>query len=946
MFKKLIAVAMIILLVNASVGLAPQVFAQSPAVSYLCEIGKKYYNQGSTADALHEFNKALMIDPQNSVALDYVRKINQEGYTSPDIYTPDIHTQVSQYSPSRDEAINAALDRFSGNREPTAFQPATVQRTAAQQPTMIAQNSYYPPSIPVTASRPYVPPKKNAPQGEPWLKVSGEVDAAVGMNSQGETIWKRANYDLNEKNWRILSQDAFNNGVNTADPAIYDRLNVKLDTPKDKDGFGFHANISIDPWSFTGKTDKVTLTGAGGDSANVQLKYWSNTGYTVNSSVFTLKNGDTFNLPELKVKNGMTVPTTITTTWGNIFTIPAMKIHQEFMPLRELWFDYKSDDFIKIRVFPLATENQAYTSDDPLGLSNHHIYWEDSPWLRAWKPGNFNSGATPISFTKGYWDNSDSFFVKDSNGIRLTALRGFYINLNPTEKTSITTTWASPKDFWQEYGDFDNIEGASRIKYSANDKLNLGLTHTMRMGYVDDGTKIDSRNQVLGGDASYEFTEGTKLIGEVAGSQSSYDLTNDTYRSKKNGGAYFVSLVNRYPEKEIINTSYDSIRADKNESFMSKFRFLFARMDKGFDPTLSSYRQTREDSYWSRHIHFRQPFDYFYQGLYGAPMSIDDINAFAIGDGLDTDRQVYGFRWEGFWSDKFNNLFDIRNVHTTDGTYVETVARDEATWKINEQLTAKALGIYQHMPKTTAGKDPFIYDSVTGQYLDDFSADPIKGGLDASLKTGSLGLEYAFTDWLSVNGVYEITNDYTLAYGDFPRGDLSSAQPSNVFIENGNTYLSNRPFLYDQQFFPQPPYPFYDIYKAGILFLPVDKVQVYFDYTYNQFKKAGQISDEMNHVGAEIAYLPTKALGFYLRYTYSLWEDLDRVVAGDDKVTGHHNIFAAIRYMLSKDQEFDLEYGFSPNYPIVEGTTADPYGGGLQTIDTQHFIRLFYKQKF
>jgi hypothetical protein len=884
-FEKLLLVLIAAMLLNFNSGAAGRVFAQSEAAEFLCEIAVNYYKQGAIEDARHEFKKVLMIDPDNLLAQKYIRMIAQ------------------------DEAISDPGKSVVLKKE--------------------------------------ILPEKSPPAREPEkIIVSGELQAGFGIESD-DFIWKRANADMNEKNWRILSDDGFNRKENTFDPGIYDSLSVKVETPAQNEGLGFHAKMNIDPWAFTGKSDKITLTGSGGDKAEVQLKYWSNTGYTLNESVYTSSKGDSFNLPEIKVKDNKTAATTITSNWGNTFSIPEMKIRKEFQPFRELWVDYKQDDHLKLRVFPIAGENEAYSSDDPLGLSNRHVYWTDSPWLRRWQEGNFNSDAAPVSFTKGYWDNSISFMAKDSTGARLTGLRGFSFDLRPDEKTDFTTTWAAPKDPWQDYGEVNNLSGAARLKLSPSDNSRFGLLYTQRLGFTEDGGKTDSSNQVLAGDLAYELSPGMKFTAEVAASQSQNDKTNEEYKTKSRGNAYYVSLVNCYPQKDIIDLDYGQISAERSDTFLSKTRIFFSHMDQGFEPALADYRGTRQDSSWSRHLHFHQPLEYFYKGLYSGALNFDDIQSCAIGDGIDIGRDVVGLRWQLSLRDDFSNLFDTREVHDTDGRYLESVTRDEMTWKINDQLTAKALGLYQHLPKTKAGVDPFIYDGRTGIYLTDWSSAPIEGGLDPSLKTGSLGLEYAFTPWLKLNGVYELTNDYSLAYGNFPRGAWNSAQPSDVYYENGNAYLRNRNFLYDQHLFPQPPYDFYNVFKAGLTLIPMDKLELYFDYTRNEFEKAGQVSDSMNHFGAEIGFMPSDKLGFYLRYTYSLWQDLDKLQEGNTDPTGHHNVFAAVRYMPSKDDEFTLEYGVSPNYSyIADSQTFDPYGGNLVAIDTQHIVRFFYRKKF
>lgn len=950
---KKLKLLLILACVIALIFTANQASASSEIVEFLIDLGTSYYDEGRYDQALTEFKKVLVLEPDNAIAAEYIETIKEAEEEIEQIETEQIQARQAE-----EPAVEPIPEYIAPEVSESITQPIIepVNESLLEPETFEQEFTPQPPpasAIPVTA--PFIPgvsapvPAKPASDKKDDIKhlqigkviVSGEVQMAAGMDSGGNAIWNRSNFDLNEKNWRILSRDVYNYRENTYDPGIYDRLKVILNTPEEDNGFGFHADITIDPWSFTRKSEKMTITGAGGDSAEIQLKGFGNSNYMMNSSVYTTQNNDTFSIPEIKVVDGTSVPTNITSKWTNTFVIPAMDVDYEFQPIRELWVDYKQDDYLKLRVFPIATEKQAYSSDDPLKLSNNRTYWEDSPWLRAWKKGNYNS--TSGSFTKGYWDDSISFGTRDSSGNRLTALRGFSFNLNPGEETSFTTTWATPKDPWQYYSDIDNIGGATRVKQVVGDKVALGLTHTARIGMVDGGSTVDSRVNVLAGDASYEFIEGTKAVTEVAASQGKYDITNSTYMTRSRGNAYFFSLVNRYPRMEILNTSYDRIQPEKDESFMSKVRFMAVHMDKGFDTPLSSYRQTRKDSYWSRHIHFRQPLNYFYESLFYPSMNSADLSAFAIGDGVDIGRDVIGMRWKVSLEDSFSNLFDIRNVHTVEGKYVETVARDEAELKVTDKLTAKALGIYQDMPKTKAGIDPFIYDSLTGIYLTNSA---VKDGTDPSLKTGSLGMEYEFTDWVRVNGVYERTNDYTLAYGDFPRGILCDANMSNTYYEYGNKYMRELNYLYSQQYFPSAPYPFYNVYKAGIMLTPTDKTQIYLDYTRNDFEKAGQISDGMNHYGAEIGYLPSKKLGFYTRYTYSRWQDLDRVIEGDTKTVGHHNIFISTRYAPTPEQEFDIEYGVSPNYPVIESTTSDPLGGSLQTIDTMHIIRLYYRRKF
>jgi hypothetical protein len=105
----------------------------------------------------------------------------------------------------------------------------------------------------------------------------------------------------------------------------------------------------------------------------------------------------------------------------------------------------------------------------------------------------------------------------------------------------------------------------------------------------------------------------------------------------------------------------------------------------------------------------------------------------------------------------------------------------------------------------------------------------------------------------------------------------------------------------------------------------------------------------MNHIGMEAAYSFSAKIKLFLRYTYSRWNDLDRLTAGDTKAVGHHNFFAELMYKASADEDLVLQFGEASRMPIMgEMMTIgwDPYGSSLRSIDTQHIVRLFYRKKF
>jgi len=907
-------------------------FAFAPTSEYLCEIGIGFYRQGRYEDALGEFNKALMADPENTTAKKYIDKIFTELKLS-EVQTAEVaRKDVPVYA--QETAIQENTPVSTGETAPAPSREETINKVMDG----LKQQQ---------VSKGKILPEKKE-KAKPGIKISGETQLSFGVQSPDDFIWKRANFDLNEKHksWRVTSDAAFNRKFNTFDPRIYDSLSMNLDT-ENKEGINFHSNLTVDPWSFTGKSDKVTVTGSNGDTAEVQLFYWSNTGYILNDTLYTGLRGDTIGIPEVKSRNGKIDPFTVTSNrFGATYNIPSMKISRQFQPVREFWMDYNNDDQVKFRAFAIGYQDQAYTSDDPLTITNHGIWWKDSKWLRKYTAGNYNSADTSSSYTKGRWDDSLSFISKDSTGKYLTALRGFSLNLQPQEATSFDATFATPKHLWQDYAEVDNIIGTGRLKHSLADNLMIGGTITSRLGYkTESGHRLDSKNFVGGVDLGYELSDGMKLQAEVLSSKSNYDIANSTYKTESKGNAYYFSFISRYPKESVMDLryGYDEIMMDKDEDFLLKSKFYAARMDKGFDSALSDYHNTRQDVFWSRHIHFRRPLSYYGASMEQYSSNWPELNATRIGDGIDIGRSVLGFRFEYLLRDRLSNLFDVRNVHDDRGKFVENVARDEATVKVTDKMTAKLLGIYHRLPKTTGGIDPFIYDGSTGEFWQNSA---VSDGEDPSTKTGSFGLNYDFFDWVSLNGIYERTNDYSLAYGDFPRNVLrNDTTMYGTYYQNDNLYRYVQPFLFNQGFFPQAPYSYYNVFKCGMLLRPLENMEVYLDYARNEFEAASLNSDSMNHIGLEVGYMPTKKLGMAMKYIYSRSQDIDRLQSGITSPVGHHNFFSELRYMPSKDDEFIFQYG-EGNTSVIGNMALDPYGGSMLTLDTQHIIRAYYRRRF
>jgi hypothetical protein len=268
---------------------------------------------------------------------------------------------VSASDESRLLLVQAELDFYEQNALQPAPAPSFVQPAVAMFPTKPASQALF-----------------------TKVRISGAVRAAVGLESDGTAFFTRANADLNERNYRLLTDRQLNNFSNTYDPAVYSRIKVVVDASI-QDAVGMHLNVTVDPWSYTGKTAMKTVTSNWGDTADIQYLFWGNTGYTVNQNYVTGRFGDSFAMPEIKVTKGRVPATTVngswTDNWGgpHVFNVPEMKIDYNFQPVRELWFDLKPTDILSFRVFPLAYQDQALNSDDPLKLSNNKTFWEESP---------------------------------------------------------------------------------------------------------------------------------------------------------------------------------------------------------------------------------------------------------------------------------------------------------------------------------------------------------------------------------------------------------------------------------------------------------------------------------------------------------------------------------------------------------------------------------------
>ena len=759
--------------------------------------------------------------------------------------------------------------------------------------------------------------KETTPLQGDRVKVSGRYRLAAGVNSD-HFIANDSNSDLQDRDYHFVFGERLNN---TYDPAIYSQYLLNVDfSPLDK--MNIYTQIVADPWSYVGQTgEQVKQSDIGGEVVRYNLKYFGANNSTIAESYRTTV-ADQVGFPVMKIKDGQTPLTTIhgfydfnQPTGGIPFTIPQMDLDYEFRPIRKFWVDYNEDQW-HARVFALADQNQALTTDDPLQLSNHKDYWQQSPWLYQYQPIQFYSDG---SIQRGYYSDTLSFFAQDSEGNRLVLLKGVSVEAD-LGKTYIASTVAAPYTPWDEkYFEADNIPGVVRIKHQATDKLMVGGTYGFRNGLVKNS--LADFNQVIGVDAKYQINQNVKAKAEVAGSHRERDIqTNQQLRTSTQGYAYKTQVEGSYDHK------YDG---------HTDFQLSFTQMDQSFDPSLSRYSNTRDDHSWGNHITFR---DY-------SP----DLEAFRLGDGVDINRFVIRFDWkEKLFKDKFMNLFDIRNVHKENNTaYKETVLRDEATYKFDKKTTFKGLFRWQGLPQTTPYIEPFLSNYYFLGLSDPSSATfqniAVPADVDPSRFTYSGGVQYVFNPQWTGEGAFEYTNDIP----DFPRGILNgNFRDANDRVDGLLLdHITN--FLYGQSALGGvPPYKYFNVFRERVIYKPeIDsRATVTFHAAQNSYKFATGIDDNMTHQGISLAYNFSKKLSFFTDLTHSQLIDLPRLITTnyqESNFDDHYNFYASADYKISASSVFRAEYGLfglGLDAPQINPYSATAFS--LPTIDTEHLFRV------
>jgi len=612
-----LAIVFFLSLAPCRVFIAPA-FASTEAAEYLCELGRFLSSQNRFDEALVEFKKALVVDPGNKTARQQINEIFQKeiSFSVPSRQSSTPKSNIVSSKKTQKSNLTPAANPPKSNVIPK--RPEQPKTTLKEQPSrseikpLAKKENTAPPErkpsrdeeinkILSDLGKNKPERKKIAGESEPKeladipVKLGGEVRIGLGFTGK-DAIWKEANADKigvpREKNWRYLWGDE---QYNTYDKKIYDRLSLNMQT-KFRSPFNAYVEVTADPWTFLGKNHvDIPANDGTGDSVEMDLKYWSADSSVINET-YRSRAGRIVRLKEIKVHNGDTTTSgMVVAPSNNVFgTIQPMDVKRVYRPLRKMWFDYKQDDYV-VKLFPVSDQYEALTSDDPLKISNNHVYWEESPWLDSYEPSRtFYDDVTvpnPVTFIKkGKWVRSMSYFTRDSSDDyphRLTFLRGLSFKADPGPY-SLEGALATPLNLWDDYRSASSVHGALKLKVPVGNSLDLGFTTTSKVG-LHHGAR-EALNQVESFEAAYKFSDTAKAYAQI--SESHTDVSEELDNHTRYDGVGTK-----------VGFAYDAQKNAKSGIYQGEF--YYAHLDNNFYPALSNYRYTRTDSQsFARHIYF------------------------------------------------------------------------------------------------------------------------------------------------------------------------------------------------------------------------------------------------------------------------------------------------------------------------------------------------------
>jgi hypothetical protein len=127
----------------------------------------------------------------------------------------------------------------------------------------------------------------------------------------------------------------------------------------------------------------------------------------------------------------------------------------------------------------------------------------------------------------------------------------------------------------------------------------------------------------------------------------------------------------------------------------------------------------------------------------------------------------------------------------------------------------------------------------------------------------------------------------------------------------------------------------------------LEELEFSLDWTRNEFEYAGQIDDNLNHVGVTAAWAPRPRFTLAGQYVTSWAIDVNTNNAGgSNKPRAHHNLWGWLVWSPDELSQFSLEYGVSAVGAPTIVFSVDPEGGFYPTLDTEHLLRLSYTRRF
>ena len=824
--------------------------------------------------------------------------------------------------------------------------PATAQEKSVYQPVVPAEPS------PIPAEEPPLPPPAPGASA-PWdpvsrelnrldkeikrrVKVTGRYRMAMGGGQHRHLTLTQADADLQDRDFHYLFGER---QYNTFDPAIYNHLDLGLEADL-TDKLSVYTRFVFDPWSYVGTTGDQDISEAGGlDRFNVNLKYFGANDSTV-GEIYRAHFRNIASFPTVKTVDNKVPPLLITGVpdQGLVYRSTPLAIDHEFRPWSRGWVDYKEETW-HTRVFAVAGEEQAFTTDDPMGLSNTKDFWQPSPWTARWVPikvfADMNIPGVQGAVARGHYSDVEAFNAKTSYGEHLTLLRGVSLEAD-LGRAYAGGMIAAPWSPWEDYSDVNNLPGVLRLKHQVTPQWMVGGLYGFRVGLID--KEPDAYNQVISLDTKYAVTADTDLTAQIAGSRDDIDRLTAGNRRSEFG---FRSDVEGMAYKGGLASEFDHPGGHSN------YKFDFTWMDNDFRPHLSQYRALSDDNFWGKHITFHE---------YGP-----DLEYFRIGTGVDIGRFVFRNTLKtSMWDENLMSLFDARHVRSTDKTsFIENVMREELTYRIDPQWKAKGFTRWVILPRTVTDVEPFLNDftfidayNLPEPELQNLAIDP---GLDPSRFEIAGGLQYQPSERWTLEGSFTRTNDIP----DFPRGlqndvFLAAAYPDpdtpNVLIDK----VQN--FLYGQQFYDLPPYEFFSVFKEKVIWRPQNNMAWTFHAAQNGYKLWGPIDEMVNHQGVSLDYRYSDRLSFFTDYTHSYLADIPHLIdSGFSELNfhNHHNVYASMKYQVNPHAMLIFTYGvFGETVYDIEGHGSrylNPFSVSefsLPTVDTEHLFRVSLEGDF